>query len=128
MITGTHVLFTSADPEADRAFVRDVLGFRWVDAGGGWLIFALPPAEAAFHPQEGTSGRRHAGRRMMGAVVYLMCDDLGASVRALKKKGVSFSRIQKASWGRSTSLRLPSGAEIGLYQPAHPTPLATDPE
>jgi catechol 2,3-dioxygenase-like lactoylglutathione lyase family enzyme len=122
-LIGSHVLFLSADPEADRVFFRDVLGFRWADAGEGWLIFALPPAEAAFHPREGKPERQHAGHRMMGAVLYLMCADLRACIGALKKRGVRCSRAQRAPWGASTSFRLPSGSEIGLYEPTHPSPL-----
>ena len=72
MIFGTHILFYSKSPEADRAFFRDVLNFRSVDAGGGWLIFAMPPAEAAFHPSEGKFSQSHSGQRMMGAIIYLM--------------------------------------------------------
>ena len=77
MVNGVHVLINTPDPVADRAFFRDVLGFKFVDVGHGWLIFQLPPAEAAFHPIDAAaSGAQHAGHAMLGAVVYLMCDDL----------------------------------------------------
>jgi hypothetical protein len=121
MIIGAHVLFYSADPEADRAFFRDVLQFRPVDAGGGWLIFALPPSEAALHPLTGNAQPVHAGHQMLGAVVYLMCDDLGPLMDSLKLRGVNCTEIEKESWGIRTTIRLPSGGELGLYQPTHPT-------
>jgi len=119
MITGAHVLFYSRNPEADRSFFRDVLGFRSVDAGEGWLIFALPPAEAAIHPDGGS--QKHAGPKLLDAVVYLMCDDLAATMAELKKKKVKCTKVQTANWGTSTTFPLPSGAGIGLYQPTHPT-------
>jgi len=113
MILGAHVIVYSKDAEADRAFFRDVLGFKSVDAGHGWLIFALPPAEAAVHPDEGNN--RHE--------LYLMCDDLKAEMSALKKKGVACSEVHNERWGSITRIKLPSGAQIGLYQPKHPTAL-----
>jgi catechol 2,3-dioxygenase-like lactoylglutathione lyase family enzyme len=119
MIIGTHVLFYSTNPEADRAFFRDVLGFRSVDAGEGWLIFKLPPAEAGFHPAEESAG----GRPETGAVVYLMCDDLQALIKSLEAKRVKCTKIEEESWGLRTTIALPSGGEIGLYQPKHPTAL-----
>jgi catechol 2,3-dioxygenase-like lactoylglutathione lyase family enzyme len=121
MITGTHVLFYSEKPEADREFFRDVLGFNSVDAGGGWLIFALPPGEAAIHPSEGKSEQDRGGRSPLGAAVYLMCDDLQAEMKRLQAKKVSFSPVENARWGSKTVFRLPGGAEVGLYQPSHPT-------
>jgi catechol 2,3-dioxygenase-like lactoylglutathione lyase family enzyme len=111
MIFGAHVIVYSKDADADRAFFRDVLGFKSVDAGHGWLIFALPPAEAAVHPDEGNN--RHE--------LYLMCDDLKAEMSALKKKGVACSEVHNERWGSITRIKLPSGAQIGLYQPKHPT-------
>jgi catechol 2,3-dioxygenase-like lactoylglutathione lyase family enzyme len=120
MIFGAHVLLYSANPEADRAFFRDVLGFRNVDAGEGWLIFALPPAEAAFHPSDGHTAQGHAGGELLGAVLYLMCDDLAATIKSLQAKKVVCSPVEKARWGSKTSFRLPGGGEIGLYQPSHP--------
>jgi hypothetical protein len=100
----------SADAEADRSFLSDVLGFESVDAGGGWLIFALPPAEVAVHPAE-----------MPGAGLYLMCDDLSAEMKLLATRGVMCSDVSDARWGWVTTIPLPSGGEIGLYQPRHPT-------
>lgn len=114
MITGAHVLLYSHDPEADRAFFRNVLEFPSVDAGHGWLIFKLPPAEAAFHPMEGAPG----------AELYLMCDDLQASIQSLAARNVVCTAIDRAPWGMKTTIRLPGGGAIGLYQPSHPTALA----
>lgn len=113
MISGAHVIVYSKDATADRAFFREVLGFPSVDAGHGWLIFALPPAEMAVHPDE-ANGRQE---------LYLMCDDLKAEIAALGKKGVICSEIQEARWGSITKIRLPGGGEMGLYQPKHPTAL-----
>jgi catechol 2,3-dioxygenase-like lactoylglutathione lyase family enzyme len=121
MITGTHILVYSTDPEADRAFFRDVLDFRFVDVGRGWLIFALPPAEAAFHPSDGEFAQTHSGRQILGAHVYLMCDDVRATVEGLVAKNVRCSEISEERWGIKTTIVLPSGGEIGLYQPTHPT-------
>jgi hypothetical protein len=125
MINGTHILLLSEDAEADRVFLRDVLGFRSVDAGHGWLIFALPPAEAAVHP---TDGQRKAqgGNVMAEANVYLMCDDLDIEMGRLKDKNVSFSNVETERWGKKTTFRLPSGAELGLYQPTHPTAISPE--
>jgi catechol 2,3-dioxygenase-like lactoylglutathione lyase family enzyme len=114
MIFGAHVILYSKDSTADRAFFRDVLGFSSVDAGHGWLIFGLPPAEAAVHPDE--EDVRHE--------LYFMCDDLKAEVSTLGKKGVQCSEVQEARWGSITHIRLPGGGEVGLYQPKHPTALA----
>jgi len=124
MITGAHVLLYSNDAEADRAFFRDVLEFRWVDAGHGWLIFKLPPSEAALHPTDGDPAEGHAGHRMLGAEFYLMCDDLQALIQSLAAKNVVCAPIDRAPWGIKTTIRLPSGGAIGLYQPTHPTALA----
>jgi catechol 2,3-dioxygenase-like lactoylglutathione lyase family enzyme len=113
MISGAHVIVYSRDAEADRAFFRDVLGFPSVDAGHGWLIFALPAAEAAFHPAD-DNGRHE---------LYFMCDDLKAEMSALAKRGVPFSGVTQERWGSITKLRLPGGGEVGLYQPKHKTAL-----
>ena len=113
MIFGAHVIVYSKDAEADRTFFRDILGFRPVDAGHGWLIFALPPAESAFHPA--AENGRHE--------LYFMCDDLQAEIAALGKKGVVCAEVQEARWGSITRMRLPGGGEVGLYQPKHPTAL-----
>ena len=114
MIFGGHVIVYSKDATADRAFFRDVLGFASVDAGHGWLIFALPPAEVAVHPAE--ENDRHE--------LYFMCDDLKAEISALEKKGVKCSDVEEARWGSIAKIQLPGGGEVGLYQPKHPTALA----
>jgi hypothetical protein len=121
MIAGAHFLLYSKDPEADRAFVKTVLEFPSVDLGDGWLLFALPPAELAVHPGEGEFVQLHAEHPMLGAVLYLMCDDLESMIGLLKGKGVDCATPVEAEWEISTSVRLPSGGEIGLYQPTHRT-------
>jgi catechol 2,3-dioxygenase-like lactoylglutathione lyase family enzyme len=124
MIIGAHVLLYSQDPEADRTFFRDVLGFPHVDVGHGWLIFKLPPAEAAVHPaDDDETAQVHAGHRLLATVLYLMCDDLRAHVKLLASKSVGCTEIDEAPWGLKTTFKLPSGGEIGLYQPKHPTAL-----
>jgi hypothetical protein len=114
VINGSHVIVYSADAAADRAFLRDVLELRHVDAGAGWLIFALPPAEVAVHPADGPPAQE----------LFLMCDDLDATMSQLAGKGATFAAVTEARWGRLTRLQLPSGGEIGLYEPHHPR--ATD--
>ena len=111
MVFGAHVIVYSKDAEADRVFFRDVLGFSSVDAGRGWLIFALPPAEAAFHPA--AENDRHE--------LYFMCEDLTAEIQALREKGVACSEVHEERWGSVTAVSLPGGGKIGLYQPKHPT-------
>lgn len=123
MFTGAHFLLYSKNSEADRAFFRDILNLRAFDVGGGWLIFAMSPAEAAIHPLEGEFSRKHAGYDLLGAVPYLMCDDLEAVMDNLKRKNVHCSEVQNAQWGRATTIPMPSGGRIGLYQPSHPTAL-----
>ncbi|HUC29714.1 MAG TPA: VOC family protein [Candidatus Acidoferrum sp.] len=123
MIIGSHFLLYSKNPEADRAFFQDVLGFRSVDAGEGWLIFAMSPAEMGIHPLEGEFSQSHGGQQLLGAVLYLMCDDLDALMASLKAKKVQCSDVEKAPWGSVTTIPLPSGGRIGLYQPRHPTAL-----
>jgi len=113
MINGAHVIVYSQDAEADRAFFRDVLGFAAVDAGHGWLIFALPQAEAAFHPAD--ENDRHE--------LYLMCDDLQAEIASFAARGVACAPIVMERWGARTRITLPGGGGIGLYQPSHPTAL-----
>jgi hypothetical protein len=112
MISGAHVIVYSKNAEADRAFFR-VFGFKSVDAGHGWLIFALPPAEAAVHPSDGSGAHE----------LYFMCDDLKAEMASLTKKGGACSNVQELRWGSVTKMRLPGGGEVGLYQPKHPTAL-----
>lgn len=115
MIHGAHIIIYSKNADADRAFFRDVLGFKSVDAGHGWLIFALPPAEAAFHPSDENDTHE----------LYFMCDDLKAEVTSLTKKHVECSEVQEARWGSITKIRLPGGGEVGLYQPKHPTAIGS---
>lgn len=114
------MLIYSPDAEADRAFFRDVLEFRSVDAGHGWLIFAMPPAEAGIHPAERPATPNDAGEMMADSGVYLMCDDLKATMKALAEKQVKCSEAVDAGWGVTTTIRLPSGVGLGLYQPRHP--------
>ena len=110
MINGGHVFIYSRDAEADRAFFRDVLEYPHVDAGHGWLIFKLPPAEVAVHPTDGPETQE----------LYLMCDDVDATVADLAAKGVEFTQpVTDARWGRLTRFRLPGGGEVGLYEPRH---------
>jgi catechol 2,3-dioxygenase-like lactoylglutathione lyase family enzyme len=114
-ITGVHAILYTRDAEADRAWLADVLGLRSVDAGGGWLIFALPPAELAAHPA-GDGG---------GVELYLMCDELDATMQELREKGVAFDGpVAEERWGRVTWVVLPSGARLGLYEPRHATALS----
>jgi len=114
VITGVHAIVFSPRAEEVRAFCRDVLELGSVDAGGGWLIFALPPAELAAHPSEGDT--RHE--------LYLMCDDIEATMAELAGKGVDFTGpVQDAGWGLLTAIALPGGGELGLYEPRHPSPL-----
>jgi hypothetical protein len=122
MITGAHFLLYSKNADADRAFFRDILGFRYVDVGHGWLIFGMSPAEAAIHPLEDESSQSDQ-RGLMGAELYLMCDDLNAMIATLKAKKVECSEVQTAPWGITTTVPLPSGGRIGLYQPRHQTAL-----
>jgi hypothetical protein len=121
MINGAHLLLYSADADADRAFLRDVLQFPSVDVGRGWLIFGLPPSEIAVHPTQDAEVHVRAGGEMLGAELYLMCDDVRATVKALETKHVTCAELAQEPWGIRTSIPLPSGGRIGLYQPSHPT-------
>jgi catechol 2,3-dioxygenase-like lactoylglutathione lyase family enzyme len=110
MINGAHVIIYSQDAEADRNFLRDVLGYPHVDVGHGWLIFKLPPAEVAVHP---TSERE-------SHELFLMCDDLAQTIAELQAHGVEFPEPpQEERWGILTTIRLPGGGSLGLYQPHH---------
>jgi len=114
-ITGTHAILYTDDAAADRAFFADVLGLPSVDAGDGWLIFALPPAELAAHPASADGD---------GYELYLMCDNLEATVRELEAKGVEFSGgMTQQRWGLITAIKLPGGGQLGLYEPLHASPL-----
>jgi hypothetical protein len=115
-IVGTHMLLYTTEPEALRAVFRDVFKFRHVDAGDGWLIFALPPAELGIHPAEGPtfeSGMRHQ--------VTLMCDDINATIRDLGAKGIKVDgEPHDEGWGVTTMLNLPGGVQVMLYEARHP--------
>jgi catechol 2,3-dioxygenase-like lactoylglutathione lyase family enzyme len=117
MIHGTHVIIYSKDAEADRAFFRDVLKYESVDAGDGWLIFALPPAEVAVHPSDTNDVHEF----------FLMCDDIQSLVAEMKRKNVTCSPVDEQRWGSITRLTLPGGGQLGVYQPKHASPLATNP-
>jgi len=118
MINGAHVILYSRDADADRAFIRDVLGFAGVDAGGGWLIFKLPPAEVAVHPTDGDPQHE----------LYLMCDDIGTTLEELAAKGVEVVQpVRDEGWGLLASIRLPSGSELSLYEPRHPVAYDLEP-
>ena len=110
MIDGAHVVLHSRDADADRRFFQEVLGYPHVDAGRGWLIFKLPPAEVAVHPTEGQAAHE----------LFLMCDDLEATIAELTAKGVEFTPVSEERWGVRTSMKLPGGGELGLYEPRHP--------
>ncbi|SHN46498.1 VOC family protein [Cryptosporangium aurantiacum] len=112
MITGAHAILYSSAAEEVRTFLHDVLGFGSVDAGGGWLIFALPPAELAVHPTGGGSSTE----------LYLMCDDIEATLAELKTKGVECQPVTDQGWGLLSRLTLPDGSGLGIYQPRHPSP------
>lgn len=112
MIVGAHAVLSSTSPDADRAFLRDVLGFSHVDVGGGWLIFGLPPAELAVHPSD--KNGVHA--------LYLMCDDVDAFVAEMRDRGVPCAPVRDQRWGRLTEITLPGGGALGVYQPRHAQP------
>jgi catechol 2,3-dioxygenase-like lactoylglutathione lyase family enzyme len=114
MITGMHMVIYTSNPDADRAFFRDVLGFPSVDAGGGWLIFAAPPAEIACHPADNND--KHE--------IYLLCDDLHAEIVRLGEKKIRCDSVATAAWGLKTMIHLPGGGHLGLYQPRHVRPPA----
>lgn len=114
MIIGAHSIIYSTNPEADRAFLREVLGLSNVDVGGGWLIFGLPPSEVAVHP----SGKNNVHE------FYLMCDDVEAFVSKIAKHGVACAPVQNQGWGLLTQIPLPGGGKLGVYQPRHARPKA----
>lgn len=113
MINGAHIVIYSKNPDADRDFFRDILKFPCVDAGHGWLIFAMPPLEAAFHESE--NNNQHE--------LCLMCDDIASTLKDLSAKKVRVSEITEQRWGRLATLTLPGGGNVGIYQPSHPSPL-----
>jgi hypothetical protein len=112
MIHGAHVIIFSKDADADRAFFRDVLKYPFADAGHGWLIFALPPAEVAVHP--GRNGVHE---------LYLMCDDVHALIAEMKRRKVKCSPLHEERWGLLTGITLPGGGKLGIYEPRHASPL-----
>ena len=112
MLSGAHVIIYSTDAEADRAFLRDVVGLAHVDAGHGWLIFALPPAEIAIHP----------GERNDVHQFYFMCEDVDDFIAEMATKEVACTAVHEEPWGRITSVTLPGGGSLGVYQPLHPQP------
>jgi catechol 2,3-dioxygenase-like lactoylglutathione lyase family enzyme len=126
VIAGAHTIIFAEDAERAREFLRDALGLDGVDAGGGWLIFALPPAELAVHPGPGW------GRGPGQHALFLMCHDIEGTVAQLEAKGVEFvAPIEDEGWGRIARLRIPGAGEIGIYEPRHPSPLpefATTPD
>ena len=113
MIRGAHVIIYSKDAEADRAFFRDVLKYPFADAGHGWLIFALPPAEIAVHASDENDLHEF----------YFMCDDVQAFISDMKKKNVPCTSVDEQRWGSITRITLPGGGKVGVYQPKHPSPL-----
>ena len=116
VVAGVHAIIYGRDADAARAFFRDVLGLTSADAGDGWLIFALPPAELALHPTDAESGH---------VELYLMCHDIDAAVTELTRRGVEFTaHVTDEGWGRLTRLRVPGAGELGLYEPRHDSPLA----
>ncbi len=112
MITGAHSIIYSSNPEADRAFLRDVIELTNVDVGGGWLIFGLPPAELAVHPSEENDVHEF----------YLMCDDVEAFLSDMKERGIACGPLRNLGWGLLTHVMLPGGGKLGVYQPRHPRP------
>jgi catechol 2,3-dioxygenase-like lactoylglutathione lyase family enzyme len=114
MIYGAHIIIYSKDPDADRAFFRDVLRYPFADAGHGWLIFALPPAEVAVHPAD-ENGKHE---------LFFMSDDVRAFIAEMTGKGLECTAIDEQRWGSITRLTLPGGGQVGVYQPKHPSPLA----
>ena len=115
LIIGAHSIIYSRKPDADRAFLRDILGLAHVDIGEGWLIFGLPPAELAVHPSSKNNVHE----------IYLMCKDIHVFMAAMKKNNVSCSPVQRLSWGKLTQIRLPGGGKLGVYEPLHARPKTT---
>ena len=113
MINGAHIVIYTKDAEADRAFFRDVLKLSSVAAGHGWLIFAMPPFEVAFHDSENND--RHE--------LYFMCDDIAATLKDLQLKNVKVSEVNEQRWGKLATFTLPGGGKIGIYEPKHASPL-----
>jgi len=115
MINGAHAIIYSTNPDADRAFLRDVLKLTHVDVGGGWLIFGLPPSEVAVHPSKENDVHE----------LYLMCDDINAFVAEMKKHHIACAAVENQGWGLLSHLTLPGGGKLGVYEPRHARPAAT---
>jgi catechol 2,3-dioxygenase-like lactoylglutathione lyase family enzyme len=113
MISGAHAILYSKDADADRAFLRDVLGLDYVDSGGGWLIFGLPPSEIAVHPTHDTGGTHE---------VYFLCESIDAFVDEMKARGIPCDPVASLGWGQLTRITLPGGGGIGVYEPRHARP------
>ncbi len=116
MIRGAHVVLYSTNADADRAFFRDVLAYPSVDAGHGWLIFALPPAELAIHPAVANGAHE----------LFLMCDDVKGFIAQMAERGVACSDVSRERWGSITGVMLPGGGLVRVYEPTHPSPLKPD--
>jgi hypothetical protein len=112
MLIGAHSIIYSTSPEADRAFLRDVLKLPNIDVGGGWLVFGLPPAELAVHPSDKNNVHEF----------YLMCDDVKALIAEMSKRNIACSPVRKLDWGLLTQVTLPGGGKLGIYQPRHARP------
>ena len=118
MIVGSHMIVYSRDAEADRAFIRDTLGFAGIDAGDGWLIFKLPPAEIAVHPTEDSDPKHE---------IYLLCEDINKLLEKLSEEGVTISSpASDMGWGVLASIKLPGGSDLGIYEPRHPVAYGLD--
>lgn len=116
MIIGTHLLVYSRNPRADRDFLRTVLKLAHVDAGGGWLIFALPPSEVAVHPGKNNEHE-----------LYLICDDIATFIARMARRHIRCGRVQDQGWGLLTRLTLPGGGKLGVYEPRHARPERSKP-
>jgi catechol 2,3-dioxygenase-like lactoylglutathione lyase family enzyme len=128
MISGAHVVIYTKDAEADRAFFRDVLQFPFVDAGHGWLIFAMPPLEVAFHDAEKQDSEKDASASGVSESedkheLFLICDDIAATLKDLQAKNVKVSGVSEQRWGKLARFTLSGGGKIGIYEPKHPSPL-----
>jgi hypothetical protein len=126
IINGAHFLLYSHDPAADQAVLQEILASNSVPAQGGRRILALPPAEIATHPGSGKFVQRHADHDLQGIILYLICDDLAEAIEALEEKDIHCTEIEEAEFGLKTTILLPSGGEIGLYQPAHQMAIELD--
>jgi catechol 2,3-dioxygenase-like lactoylglutathione lyase family enzyme len=127
LINGAHIVLYTKDPEGDRAFFRDVLQLSCVDAGRGWLIFALPSAEAAFHGLDKDGLDKNDAEHNDRHELFFMCDDIAATLHDLEKKNVPVSAVTEQRWGNLATFTLPGGGKVGIYQPKHPRPKVVSP-